>query len=368
MAISTFLFWPLPLLHGRKPYTLVALGITLPLQFPQAVMVMERRFGDNSKYMTGLLLSRGLSGLALGFAHINFRSTLLDLFGASLQSTHPHGEIVVVDDVRRHGGGMGLWLGTWSFCSIGSIALGFLIGAEIVSGLNVAWGFYITVILIACTLFLNVLAPETRRSAHRRTMAEVELPNMSISRRVARGEIKMHVSGDGPKWWWEEVFAGVYLTAKMLDQPGFGLMALYLGWVYGEIVLVIVVSLFIRCCISRTNSVAASWQPSISTIPMETCICGAGSLLDRHWSLPCYSQYEGEFSQQVEVSPLPDRQHDFPTEDYVDFTHGSQSGVHDHIAAGGHRIHPRFCWKVCAIHGSDRLRWPHWLRLQSCDL
>lgn len=260
MAITTFLFWPLPLLHGRKPYTLVALGVALPLQFPQAVMVMNRRFGNNGKYMAGLLISRALSGIALGVAHINFRSTLLDLFGASLQSTHPHGEIVVVDDVRRHGGGMGLWLGIWSLCSIGSIALGFLIGALIVSGLNVAWGFYVTVILIACVLFLNVIAPETRRAAHRRTMSEIEMPNMSITRRVARGEIKMHVSGDGPRWWWEEVFAGIQLSLKMLDQPGFGVMALYLGWVYGEIVLVIVVWNFeIASYIIDTDYSVAAW-------------------------------------------------------------------------------------------------------------
>lgn len=241
MGLTTFFFWPLPLLHGRKPYTLLALGIALPLQFPQAVMVDTRRVGGNGGYMTGLLVSRALSGFALGFCHINLKTTLLDLFGASLQSTHPHGEFVVTDDVRRHGGGMGLWLGFWSFCFIGSLSLGFMIGADIVSGLNVSWGFYITVILIAVILFLDVVTPETRRSPHRRTMAEIELPDMRISRRVARGEICMHVYGDGPKWWWEEVFAGVYLSLKMLDQPGFGLMAIYLGWVYGQIVLIIVV-------------------------------------------------------------------------------------------------------------------------------
>ena len=245
MAITTFLFWPLPLLHGRKPYTLAALGIALPLQLPQAVMVSTRRVGNNSRYMVGLLVPRALAGLALGFCHINLQTTLLDLFGASLQSTHPHGEFVVVDDVRRHGGGMGLWLGFWSFCFIGSLSLGFMIGADIVSGLNVSWGFYITVVLIAGTLFLDVLTPETRRSPHRRTMAEIELPNMRISRRVARGEVRMHVYGDGPKWWWEEVFAGVYLSLKMIDQPGFGLIALYLGWVYGEVVLIIIVSLHV---------------------------------------------------------------------------------------------------------------------------
>lgn len=276
MAITTFLFWPLPLLHGRKPYTLVALGIALPLQFPQAVMVGTRRVGDNSKYMVGLLVPRALVGLALGFCHVNLKTTLLDVFGASLQSSHPHGEVVVVDDVRRHGGGMGLWLGLWSFSFIGSLALGFMIGADIISGLNVSWGFYITVALIAGTLFLDVLTPETRRAPHRRTMAEIELSNMKISRRVARGEIRMHVFGDGPKWWWEEVYAGILLSVKMLDQPGFGLMALYLGWVYGEIVLIIVVGLHLEKDV-QSYSLRPSFWETFSRLD----ICGGLNTLDR---------------------------------------------------------------------------------------
>jgi len=244
MALITFFFWPLPLLHGRRPYTLGALAIALPLQFPQAVVIMNQRDPGMAGYRTGLLLSRALSGLALGFAHINSISTLLDLFGASLQSTHPHGEVVVVDDVRRHGGGMGLWIGVWSWCWIGSLAIGFMIGADIISGLNVSWGFYITVILIAITLLLDVITPETRRSPHRRTMQEIEVPNKEgLSRRLARGEIRMHIEGDGPKWWWEEATAGVYLSLRMLFQAGFALIAVYVAWIYAEIVLVIVVCL-----------------------------------------------------------------------------------------------------------------------------
>ena len=195
MAIPTLFLWPLPLLHGRKPYTLFALGVALPLQIPQAIVVSESRTPNYAGFRIGLLLSRGLLGFALGFAHINFKATLLDLFGASLQSEFPHGEVVILDDIRRHGGGMGLWLGIWSWCYLGSLSVGFLIGADIVSGLQVAWGFYISVMLIVLMLFLNVLAPETRRSPHRRSMQEVELPNARVSRRVGRGEIKMHVSG-----------------------------------------------------------------------------------------------------------------------------------------------------------------------------
>lgn len=241
MAITTFFFWPLPLLHGRKPYTLGALAVALPLQFPQAVIVMEQHGGSYPAYQFGLLFSRAVSGLALGFAFINVKTTLLDLFGASLQSEAPHGELVILDDVRRHGGGMGLWIGIWSWCFIGSLAVGFTIGAGIINSLSPQWGFWIGVVLMAVVLVLSLLTPETRRSPHRRILQEVELPNMSFSRRVARGEIRMHVKGDGPKWWWQEVTSGIQLSIRMMLQPGFAVMAIYVAWIYAEIVLIIVV-------------------------------------------------------------------------------------------------------------------------------
>ncbi|RAL64024.1 hypothetical protein DID88_003212 [Monilinia fructigena] len=58
LAIPTTFFWPLPLLHGRKPYILGSMSLAMPLLFPQALAV----------------------------------------------------EYVDEYDVRRHGGGMGLWL------------------------------------------------------------------------------------------------------------------------------------------------------------------------------------------------------------------------------------------------------------------
>ncbi|KAI9877618.1 MAG: hypothetical protein M1830_003296 [Pleopsidium flavum] len=239
LAISTLLFWPLPLLHGRKPYTLVALALLLPLQFPQAIVVGTPRSPYVATYRVGLLFTRAISGLVMGFASVNFKTTLLDLFGASLQSGNPHEEIVNENDVRRHGGGMGVWLGIWTWCSIGSIGVGFLIGALIISRVTVGWGFYITVILIAFVLFLNVLTPEVRRSPYRRSVAEVRT-GTDISRRVARGEVMMHLRSTGPVWWWEEVIAGQVLCIRMLKQPGFVVLSLYIGWIYGQIVMVIV--------------------------------------------------------------------------------------------------------------------------------
>lgn len=241
LAVTTALFWPLPLLHGRKPYTMAALTILLPLLFPQALAINSSRSPYVVTYRVGLLVPRAIAGLVVGFAHMNSKTTLLDLFGASLQSGNPHQEVVDEYDVRRHGGGMGVWLGIWTWCWIGSIGIGFWVGASIISGLNVAWGFWILIILTSTVLVLNVLTPEVRRSAYRRSMAEVR-SGTDVSRRIARGEIKMHLDSTGPLWWWEEVWAGHVLCIRMLKQPGFAVLAFYLGWIYGQVVLVIVVS------------------------------------------------------------------------------------------------------------------------------
>lgn len=241
LAITTVLAWPLPLLHGRKPYTLAAFALILPLQFPQAIAVGKPRSPYVATYRIGLLLPRAIAGIVMGFANINFKTTLLDLFGASLQSAHPHQETVNIHDVRRHGGGMGVWLGIWTWCSIGSIGVGFLIGAVVIGELDVAWGFWLSIILTASALVINVFVPEVRRSAYRRSMAEVR-QGSDVSRRVARGEIKMHLDSTGPMWWGEELLAGQKLCLRMVKQPGFAILALYIGWIYGQIIMIIVVS------------------------------------------------------------------------------------------------------------------------------
>ena len=186
-----------------------------------------------------LIASRTLMGGALGIASMNFHSTLTDLFGASLMSSNPHEEIVDECDVRRHGGGMGVWLGIWTWCWIGSLGVGFLVGASIIDSQPPVWGFYVSIILIAIVLFLNVLCPEVRRSSYRRSVAEVRT-GTDVSRRLARGEIKMHRIKTGPKWWGEEVYHGIALTLEMLRQPGFAVVAVYSAWIYAQVVLIIV--------------------------------------------------------------------------------------------------------------------------------
>lgn len=137
---------------------------------------------------------------------------------------------------------MGVWLAFWGWCSIGSIALGFVIGAFIISNSTVDWGFWVTLIIMMFVLMLNIIAPEVRRSAFRRTMKEI-LGDQGGFSRIGRGEVKMHLTGNGPYWWGEEVKAGLQLSWKMIKQPGFFMLALYSAWVYAQFTLVLMVSL-----------------------------------------------------------------------------------------------------------------------------
>ncbi|CEI67003.1 unnamed protein product [Fusarium venenatum] len=239
LALPSFVFWPLPLLHGRKPYIMSSLIIAMPLIFPQAIAVSNQRLTNTTYWRAMLLTCRTLMGGSLGFASMNFHSVLTDLFGASLMCRHPHQEVVDQFDARRHGGGMGIWLGIWTWCWIGSLGLGFLIGASIIDRHPPAWGFYVSIILIAVVLILNVICPEVRRSAFRRSIAEVRTGG-SISRRLARGEVMMHRVKTGPKWWGQEAYHGVRLSLEMLEQPGFAVIAIYVSWIYAQIVLVII--------------------------------------------------------------------------------------------------------------------------------
>lgn len=239
MALPTFFLWPLPLLHGRKPYILTSLVMAMPLLFPQALAVNSQRLTNTLSWRGILLASRALMGGCLGFASMNFHCILMDLFGVSLMSVNPHQEVVDQYDARRHGGGMGAWLGIWTWCWVGSLSTGFFVGAVIIDNYTPAWGFYVSIIIIAVVLFLNVVCPETRRSAYRRSVAEVRT-GKDVSRRVAKGEIMMHRTKTGPRWWGQEVYHGIVLSLEMLRQPGFLVMSIYSAWIYAEVLLLII--------------------------------------------------------------------------------------------------------------------------------
>lgn len=241
MAMTSFFCWPLPLLHGRKPYIVCSLGIALPLLFPQALAVTEPRSPSAPLWKLAILIPRTFLGLAMGLTSMNCHATLTDLFGSSLMSTKPHQEVVDDRDMRRHGGGLGAWLGLWTWCFVGAIATGFLIGGIVIDNMRPSTGFYICIGMTACGLIMNVLCPEVRRANWRRSVSEVRT-GQTISRRLARGEIMMHRVHDGPIWWGQEVYHGVALSLEMLRQPGFAVMALFASWIYAQVVLTIIVS------------------------------------------------------------------------------------------------------------------------------
>ncbi|KAK4626533.1 hypothetical protein CLAFUW4_04467 [Fulvia fulva] len=200
-----------------------------------------------------MLLPRALTGLALGFVNINVLPTLMDLYGASLMSEAPHQEIVLYDDIRRQGGGVGIWLGVWTFCYSSSLSVGFCVGACVISKLNPSWGFWIVICLLALFLLLNVIAPETRKAPYRRSIHHFfdETDSMKVRRRVARGEVKLHIENEGPKHWYHEMVAGMKLTKRMVFQPGFFVLMMYLGWIQAQLVLVI---LLLGALLSRDYS------------------------------------------------------------------------------------------------------------------
>ncbi|TGZ77639.1 hypothetical protein EX30DRAFT_351623 [Ascodesmis nigricans] len=88
MALSIFVFWPLPLLHGRKPYIMVSLALMIPLQLPQGLPLPpytappEDVVRSMTPYAVCFMFFRALSGLVFGFAFVNTFNTVLDLFGA----------------------------------------------------------------------------------------------------------------------------------------------------------------------------------------------------------------------------------------------------------------------------------------------
>lgn len=164
---------------------------------------------------------------------------------------------------------MGIWLGIWSWCWIGSLAVGFQIGAGVIESLSPDWGFYIVVIILASALFLNVLTPETRRSTYRKSVTEVYNRDENfITRRVSRGEVKLHMCTEGPKYWFEEMWAAMRLTVMMMCQAGFSVLAFYLGWIYAQIVLVIVL---LGALLSRDYK----WKPQYVGLGVLSIAIGA---------------------------------------------------------------------------------------------
>jgi len=151
--------------------------------------------------------------------------------------------------------------------------------------LNPAWGFYFVVILLAVFLLINVLAPETRRAPHRRSILHYFDEEERLKKKVARGEIKLHLEAEGPDYWWQEMWAGIKLMVKMLMQPGFCILALYLAWVYALVVLVTLVSNSRIVLPLPTYRFLAPRRFAVDRLQLEAAVCRIGGLCARSWCL-----------------------------------------------------------------------------------
>lgn len=263
VAIPSLLFWPLSLLHGRKPYVLLSIALTIPLQIPQALSLPPHTVQHPERSMVPfivlILVFRTISGFVLGFASMNALATIIDLFGPDTGACcrggvvfNSHTPVEGQDQFFLVPGGeagarMGVWLGVWAWLFFAFGGVGHFAGQLIVSRSPSAWGPWVVAAIATVVVFLVWLVPEVRPPwkkqrviSQRRTgwRGKDEL------QRVDRGEIKMVVFGSSPYWWWEEVWAGVVLSFRMLGQLGFFVMTVYIGWIAGEIAMVFNVSCF----------------------------------------------------------------------------------------------------------------------------
>jgi MFS family permease len=212
-----------------------------------------------------LLFFRAVSGVMLGFAYMNALATIMDLFGPDTGACCRGGVVYnnrapVECQNQYHAvpGGesgvrMGIWVGIFTWLLVASPALGYLFGAIAIQRSTPAWGFWTVMILAGFLLTLVVIAPEVRPPWKRIQMADKpsarrlrhSLTASRVPETLERGELRLVMCGKSPQWWWEEVTAGLSLTWRMLHQVGFLLVAVYFGWVFGHVLLVMIVSFLV---------------------------------------------------------------------------------------------------------------------------
>lgn len=263
VAIPSLIFWPLSLLHGRKPYVLLSIALTIPLQLPQALSLPPHTIPSQGRSMAPfvvcILVFRAISGFVLGFASMNVLATLIDLFGPDTGACCRGGvvfnsSIPIEGQDQFHlvpggeaGARIGIWLGIWAWLFFAFGGVGYLVGQLIISRSSPAWGFWIVAVMATVLLLLVWLTPEVRPPWRKQRLINHRRAGWKgdeEKQHEDRGEITMVVSGTSPKWWWEEVRAGVVLSWRMCNQLGFLVVATYVGWTAGEVVMVFSVSPF----------------------------------------------------------------------------------------------------------------------------
>ena len=268
VALSGLVFWPLPLLHGRKPYSLVSLALVVPLQLPQALSLpphttLGQQVGAPMlPYVVCSLVFRSLSGIIIGFAGLTSLATILDMFGPDTGACC-RGGVVFNNDIPVEGmdkyhlvpGGeagarVGVWLGVWAWFFVASPGVGFFIGLIIAERFGPAWGFWVTAIADIVLLFAAATIPEVR-PPWRRLVGGERLSGW-VRSGVERGELALVIFGKPPERWWKEVWAGLKMTGRICGQAGFLILAVYTAWVVGQVTMIMSVSIgelsFVNIC------------------------------------------------------------------------------------------------------------------------
>lgn len=208
-------------------------------------------------YLICVMFFRTFSGVALGFAVMNTLSVIVDLFGPDsgaccrggvvYNTTIPlerHNQFLLVPGGEA-GARIGIWLGLYVWLLTAIAGVGFLAGKLTVATTTPAWGFWIIIIGAGIILFWIILSPEVR-PPWRKTKLTTKKGAMENPKHktysVERGELKLVMFGRSPYWWWEEVYAGLMLNCKMLQQPGLVSVAIYAGWVFGHLIMITSVS------------------------------------------------------------------------------------------------------------------------------
>lgn len=261
VALPVLVLWPLPLLHGKKPYLLLSIALVVPLQLPQALSLpphttVEQHLGDSMlPYVICMMVFRGVSGIVLGFAAMIAFATIMDLFGPDTGACCRGGIVfnnrAPVEGANQYhmvsggeaGSRIGVWLGIWSWLFVSFPGAGFFIGQIIADKASPAWGFWTVAMADGMLFFAVAMIPEVR-PPWRRVVGERRRGGW-MRRRVERGELALVVFGKPPEWWWEEVWAGLRMSGRMCGQVGFALLAAYVGWVVGEVTVVMRVCPFV---------------------------------------------------------------------------------------------------------------------------
>ena len=268
VALSGLIFWPLPLLHGRKPYSLVSLALVVPLQLPQALSLpphttLGQRVGAPMlPYVVCSLVFRSLSGIIIGFASLTSLATILDMFGPDTGGCCRGGVVfnngIPVEGMDKYhlvpggeaGARVGVWLGVWAWFFVASPGVGFFIGQIIAEKFDPAWGFWVIAIADIVLLFAAATIPEVR-PPWRRLVGGERLFGW-VGSGVERGELALVIFGKPPERWWKEVWAGLKMTGRICGQAGFLILAVYTAWVVGQVTMIMSVSiselLFVNIC------------------------------------------------------------------------------------------------------------------------